>query len=149
MVLTVTNPVGRSHGCDRPVRCVAFCDRSDLKGVDIEFFATRRFLKERIMRLASTLALVIVTLVVGTTNADHHHKVWWKYLTGTRSFEHTTGDKGELTFSMAPTGDAMVGQWKNDDGSSAYDVDRNQKYHRGCSGGNDAWGDTGWRDLQW
>lgn len=74
------------------------------------------------MRLSAALALAFAISITGTVNADHHHKVWWKYLEGTWTYEDEIG-KGEVTFTKADTGDAMISRWRDaDNGPTSIEI---------------------------
>jgi hypothetical protein len=76
------------------------------------------------MRMA--LALTFAFSMTSIGQADHHHKEWWDFLLGSWSYENQLGadisKTGTLTFKMAPSGEAMTGEWREDGGSSAYEV---------------------------
>ena len=75
------------------------------------------------MRLAAVLAFVLVTSVTTTVKADSHHKIWWQYLVGAWTYEDDIA-KGEVTFRMAPSGEALIGEWRDEgvDGASAFEI---------------------------
>ena len=72
------------------------------------------------------MAFLLAFSITGVSRADHHHKEWWDFLLGSWNYENHLGpagdEKGELKFEMAPAGEALLAQWKSEDGSSALEV---------------------------
>ncbi len=73
------------------------------------------------------LGCLFVFSFAGVSSAEHHHKEWWKYMTGTwiteSSFNGGEPWKNTVTRAMAPTGEALTAQLRGEDGSSAYEVE--------------------------
>ena len=79
------------------------------------------------MRSTAIQMFVLVATLTGSAHADSHHKMWWDYLVGSWAYEFTDARgevmlQGNVTYAMAPTGEALVAEWKNDDGTSAFEV---------------------------
>jgi hypothetical protein len=82
------------------------------------------------MRTAFT-SLVFFTLsallAAPTAKADHHElSASAKRLIGTWSVKMDDGRKSELTYKMAPTGNALIGEWRYENGISTIVVLGNQ-----------------------
>ena len=78
-------------------------------------------MKTTTVSIFATFAFAVL-LNSPTANADHHHRTaWWTFLIGTWTYEDSFG-KGEVTYKMAPTGEALVGEWRNADGTTALEV---------------------------
>ena len=71
------------------------------------------------MKKTSILALATfalsVLLAAPTAKADHHENLpWWDFLVGSWTVEYDHGAKGEVTYKMATTGKALIGEWRVD-----------------------------------
>ena len=75
------------------------------------------------MKKTSILALATfalsVLLAAPTAKADHHENLpWWDFLVGSWTVEYDHGAKGEVTYKMATTGKALIGEWRTVDAPS-------------------------------
>lgn len=69
------------------------------------------------------IALAFTIFVSATASADHHHKVWFEYLSGSWNYEITPLDiKGTVDYEIVVGGNALIGKFKGEDGSSAVEL---------------------------
>jgi hypothetical protein len=78
------------------------------------------------MRIVVAL-LAVVALSAPIAKADHHEpSEWWKYLVGTWSEERIGGGTSEAIFKMAPTGKAIILEYRQDNGWTTFIVTGHQ-----------------------